>query len=608
MAIVKVNPNGKAPTGLKTGDSVVTGGGTYTITGVNPDGTYKSTLTNPGQTTGNYTGGYNAVPTSQPPNNTPIGAGSKPPAYYGAANRRGESAPANAFVPMSYIDSSGEKKQGYAVGDKYIDTNDEPIENGSVIDVRDKQYIKTPEGSMLYSDYIRNKGITETTIYNPETGERGKGYLSGGKTYTDILLQNPVGVGTVVDTDAGQYIKTPEGSMLYSDYLREQKAAEERAIEREEANLREQELAEERDRSIRELEQLRDEIDRQYEKALATNDSETAAQLEQQRLRVQGQLDSLNRAYAGLNKQLYRDYMQNSRNLPQALSAQGITGGLAESSLINLAAGYEGNLAENERNRIAGVSDIEAGRSNAELELKIAQAAADRQAEEDRYARLASVVQAMQNQRNYLREQETAAEDKEYQRRAAEADRALENAKLAAAYGDYGGLNSLGITPNNDNVLASALAGAGRITPVGSGGGSKSTGGYTPTGEDYGSYSDAAQRFMNGDYSDAVIQALISEGYTQQDIVNAGYRGEYFNQGNKASVDNNRALNDAVVVGDNGVAVPSRQKAEQDIRNLIISGATKAQVKAAIDGFYLDPASRIISRQTYEYLLSKYAS
>ena len=34
--------NGKAPSGLKTGDKVVTGGGTYTITGVKPDGSYNS--------------------------------------------------------------------------------------------------------------------------------------------------------------------------------------------------------------------------------------------------------------------------------------------------------------------------------------------------------------------------------------------------------------------------------------------------------------------------------------------------------------------------------------------------------------------------------------
>lgn len=40
--IVRVGADGKAPAGLSVGDSVLTGGGTYRITGFNPDGTYKS--------------------------------------------------------------------------------------------------------------------------------------------------------------------------------------------------------------------------------------------------------------------------------------------------------------------------------------------------------------------------------------------------------------------------------------------------------------------------------------------------------------------------------------------------------------------------------------
>lgn len=57
MAVYKVNKDGKAPSGLKAGDSVVTGGGTYKITGVNADGSYKSTKEN-NTTTSTYTGSY----------------------------------------------------------------------------------------------------------------------------------------------------------------------------------------------------------------------------------------------------------------------------------------------------------------------------------------------------------------------------------------------------------------------------------------------------------------------------------------------------------------------------------------------------------------------
>ena len=57
MAIYRVE-NGKAPAGLSAGDEVVTGGGTYRITGVNADGSYQSQVSNKKQTAYNYKGQY----------------------------------------------------------------------------------------------------------------------------------------------------------------------------------------------------------------------------------------------------------------------------------------------------------------------------------------------------------------------------------------------------------------------------------------------------------------------------------------------------------------------------------------------------------------------
>lgn len=58
MALYKVQDNGKAPAGLGAGDEVVTAGGTYRITGVNPDGSYRSEKVNAQQTTHSYRGSY----------------------------------------------------------------------------------------------------------------------------------------------------------------------------------------------------------------------------------------------------------------------------------------------------------------------------------------------------------------------------------------------------------------------------------------------------------------------------------------------------------------------------------------------------------------------
>ena len=83
-SVYKVGADGKAPSGLKVGDQVVTAGGTYTIVGVNPDGTYQSRLTDPNQTTGTYTGQYvngqNGDTSVQPTGNIyKVGADGKAP-------------------------------------------------------------------------------------------------------------------------------------------------------------------------------------------------------------------------------------------------------------------------------------------------------------------------------------------------------------------------------------------------------------------------------------------------------------------------------------------------------------------------------------------------
>lgn len=58
MSVYRVESGGRAPAGLSAGDEVVTGGGTYRITGVNADGSYQSQQVNKNQTTRNYGGSY----------------------------------------------------------------------------------------------------------------------------------------------------------------------------------------------------------------------------------------------------------------------------------------------------------------------------------------------------------------------------------------------------------------------------------------------------------------------------------------------------------------------------------------------------------------------
>ena len=61
MGTYKVKPDGKAPAGLSIGDVVVTGGGSYVITGFKSDGSYQSKLIDAKTTTQNYKGKYDQI-------------------------------------------------------------------------------------------------------------------------------------------------------------------------------------------------------------------------------------------------------------------------------------------------------------------------------------------------------------------------------------------------------------------------------------------------------------------------------------------------------------------------------------------------------------------
>ena len=71
-----------------------------------------------------------------------------------------------------------------------------------------------------FSSQYGASGARPTTYFNvdnPQTQQTG--YIINGATYSDPYGNNRVGTGSVVNTDAGRYIKTDTGSMRYDDYL-----------------------------------------------------------------------------------------------------------------------------------------------------------------------------------------------------------------------------------------------------------------------------------------------------------------------------------------------------------------------------------------------------
>lgn len=387
----------------------------------------------------------------------------------------------------TYIDANGDKRTGYIInGTTYSDAaGTTPVGVGSIVDTAGGRYIKTDNGSQLYADYLKNNGITETGTMNADTGALGTGYIKDGRTYSDPLLKQSIGTGTVVNTAGGNYIKTDNGSMLYADYLKQQESQQKQSD------------------SMKRLEAQLDNINALYEQAVASQNQQLQAQLAAQRANVQEQITSLNRQYDDINKQLYRDYLMNKRDLPETLAAQGITGGLAESSMLKLATGYEGDLAANERARETGIRQINNGMTEAEMQYAIAKAQADQKAAEDAYTREAAIRAAMIEQQNYEEQQRRADEQSAY-------ERDLAVAQLLSKTGD--------------NSKIYELAGVEAPQAV-------ETSPYAPYYQQ-----SARDRFLAGDHSDAVIGQLLNEGYTQRELIEAGYKGNYFGGHNYGSV------------------------------------------------------------------------
>ena len=98
----------------------------------------------------------------------------------------------------------------------------------------------------------------------------------------------------------------------------------------------------------------------QYEAAKASNDAAAKAKYAAAMEQINRKIEALNETYAGTNRQLYRDYMNNQRILPQQMAAMGYSGGLTESSNVRLRNSYEEALAENERSKAGQIADLNA--------------------------------------------------------------------------------------------------------------------------------------------------------------------------------------------------------------------------------------------------------
>ena len=247
------------------------------------------------------------------------------------------------------------------------------------------------------------------------------------------------------------------------------------------------------------LDELRDQYQKMYDDAVKANNDAAKAAAERALAQVEQGVGELGDQYGSLNKQLYRDYMESLRVLPQEMAARGYNGGMSESARLGLDTAYGERLNENEAARIAAIAQLRQQGADAEYQANAARDQANAQAQQNLYANMVNLL---------LQQQQDAAT----------------RAQNMAQYGDFSGYLELGYSQSQvdamkqawiaaNPAMAQALgyASAPRYSSYGGGGG----GGITVTTE---GLQDAILGDLDGGKDRVAIWNDLAERYRAGDI------------------------------------------------------------------------------------------
>ena len=179
------------------------------------------------------------------------------------------------------------------------------------------------------------------------------------------------------------------------------------------------------------LDDLKDQYQKMYDDAVKANNDAAKAAAERSLAQVEQGIGELGEQYGNINKQLYRDYMESLRVLPQELAARGYSGGMSESARLGLDTAYGERLNENEAARIAAIAQLRQQGADAEYQANAARDQANAQAQQNLYANMVNLL---------LQQQQDAAT----------------KAQNMAQYGDFSGYLGLGYTQSEIDQMQKA--------------------------------------------------------------------------------------------------------------------------------------------------------
>lgn len=179
------------------------------------------------------------------------------------------------------------------------------------------------------------------------------------------------------------------------------------------------------------LDDLKDQYQKMYDDAVKANNDAAKAAAERALAQAEKGVGELGDQYGSLNKQLYRDYMESLRVLPQEMAARGYNGGMSESARLGLDTAYGERLNENEAARIAAIMQLRQQGADAEYQANAARDQANAQAQQNLYANMMNLI---------LQQQQDAAT----------------KAQNMAQYGDFSGYLGLGYTQSEIDQMQKA--------------------------------------------------------------------------------------------------------------------------------------------------------
>lgn len=126
------------------------------------------------------------------------------------------------------------------------------------------------------------------------------------------------------------------------------------------------------------------------EEQAARNRAAEAAKANQQQI-YNTNVDKLNRTADEANQQAYINYMMSKRDLPQQLSAVGLSGGAAESSYAGLYNSYGNSRAQTEKSRLENMADLQQTLQNNLAAIEQQRLSGEMQATSEYYTNLAAL-------------------------------------------------------------------------------------------------------------------------------------------------------------------------------------------------------------------------